>query len=170
MHHLTAVILVLVIACVVLGGTVLVVRRAAINRLRSTPGYEEWDRARKQLARREKLDVLRATLRHQPVDRPALEQAQLAFVRFRQHENERASLRRRPKLRVAVAATYLVLAVADAILAVMARGGPYGEYAVEAVLFAALGLTWVFVIPRSVIRQPQQMAELRRRIEQRHGD
>jgi hypothetical protein len=108
------------------------------------------------------MEVMRATLKGRPVDRPKLEAAQLAYVCFRQQASGRSALPRRPIVTFAIVGGYLLAGGAEAIAAFAGDGGIHVLYLVEAVFFAALAAAWAFAIPRSVKRQPEQMAQLRR--------
>lgn len=170
MQHAAGVIMVLVVAALVLAATLLVTRRIVGKSLNSLPGYEEWTRTKQGLTWRDKQRVLGATLNSRPVDRPELENAQLAFVRFREQEAGKAGAPRRRRFYATVAVLYLVIAAGDAILAATAHGGRYLEYGAGTVLFAALGFLWAFVMPKFAGRRlPRQLAELRRDLERRRA-
>jgi hypothetical protein len=164
MHHLV-VALVIIVGDIVFFGLVAWGARALGRRMYAGEPYDDWQRVRRELSRRDRLRVMRATNRQVTLDRPDLEQAQLVYVRFSEHALERSPLMRHPRTRFAFTAVYVVLGLGEAGVAVTDHGAKRVAYLVFAIAFVAFGVLWASVVQHSVSRRTKRMVQMRRQME-----
>jgi hypothetical protein len=131
---------------------------------------DQWQRARRKLSFADQWRVTWATARRRPTDRAELAPAQVACARFRQDAAERSPLMRRRWARIALPAAYCLPALVYLVAAFIEHGQQRVFSIAMAVLFAAIGVGWAFLIPRSLRRLPDQMTRLRSRIEDRYAN
>jgi len=168
-HDATTIILVTALFAFIVSGSAMLIGLRFRRKLFAGPAREAWDQARHGLTRGEQLRVQRATKRRHPVSRAALAPAQLAFSRFVEDVAERSPMRRRAG-KVAMTVVYLSMA-AEELAFGAAEGPPRGVfYLVFGSLFAVLAVVSAPLISRSLAQQPARMRRLRIEVRRRYPD
>ena len=169
MHAVWTMVAVALVSAVVVCAVVVWIAVVVQRRRLSGPELDAWRRARRALSRADRRRVIWATARQRLVDRADLAQAQVACTRLRQLAAERAPYTGGSWLRVVFPLFYGVGAVSYIFMAVTGHGAQHVLFGALAAMFATCGILWAFVVPRSVRRQADQMARLRRRVEDRYA-
>lgn len=167
MHHIDVAVELGVVAGFVAGAFLTV---AARRRVFAGEALNRWLQTRRRLGLADRWRVSWATTRRRPIGRADLAPAQLAFVEWRQDAAKRAPLLRKRWLRAGLPVIYGCAALCYVIAAVAERGGLRVYDVVLGVLFLAVCLLWAVAVPRSVRREPERMARLRRRIDDRYAN